>query len=184
MQTELDTVKRQRDFPSAIDLVDRVAVALADRVDADAPDYTDHMQIDDSGGEKSDEARMHTMLVRIVHHIGPHEVNALMVVMVSALILIERYLRRTHSDADGNYVFGLRTIQTLYLSFYLLCVKVEDDYTINNLFEVVHRVLDVEQAELVYWERHVCSMLAYSLAISDDVLLKYVEALQSIQFED
>ena len=107
-----------------------------------------------------------------------------MVVMVSALILTERDLRRTHPDADGNYVFGLRTIQTLYLAFYLLCVKMEDDYTIHNLFEVVHKVFAVEKAELVYWERHVCLMLSYSLTISDDVLLKYVEALQSIQFGD
>lgn len=42
--------------------------------------------------------------------------------MVSASILIGRYLRKVHSDADGNYVLKLRTIQALYLAFYLSCV--------------------------------------------------------------
>lgn len=59
-------------FPSAIDLVGRVAVALADRAEAN---YTNHVQIDDSGGGHSGAAGIHTMLARIVVHIGPREVN-------------------------------------------------------------------------------------------------------------
>ena len=50
-------------FPSAIDLVGRVAVALADRAEAN---YTNHVQIDDSGGGHSGAAGIHTMLARIV----------------------------------------------------------------------------------------------------------------------
>ena len=167
--------------PDVLECVDRVALAVADRVRPDAEeDFGSYsmrqMQFaTDAIDDHTD--RIHMMILRLVTAVGPDNIDELTTLLVSSLILMERYIRQTTPDNSSR---GPLTVQTLFLTFLLLCVKMEDDWVVTNLFHVMHWWTGIPKKSLVAWERHVCEALGFRLEIQDATFQAYAGALQAI----